>query len=322
VNDCWDWLCVSEKFGITNPDVGRSPSLTIAARESRKMQQKRPTWRELMARHKPLVLPGAHDAFSARLIEDAGFPAYFIGGFPVVGVRYALPDIGLVSLGEMAQNIDEIMQGSRLPALVDADDGYGDVKNVTRTMRVYEKLGASAIFFEDQVAPKRCGHMAGKILVSVEQMEAKLRAAAAARDDKEIFIIARTDAREVEGIDAAFRRAERYLRAGADGLFIEAPRNVEELQKIGGSFGVPHLANMLEGGMTPILSNKELGEMGFSMVIHGITLLMRATKTMKETLRHIKDDELKPDPDGVTFNEYKRLVNFDEWSQVEDQFKV
>jgi 2,3-dimethylmalate lyase len=286
------------------------------------MQQKRPTWRELMAQHKPLVLPGAHDAFSARLIEDAGFPAYFIGGFPVVGVRHALPDIGLVGLGEMAQSFGEIMQGSRLPALVDADDGYGDVKNVTRTMRTYERLGASAIFFEDQVAPKRCGHMAGKVLVSVEQMEAKLRAAAAARENKELFIIARTDAREVEGMDAAFRRAERYLRAGADGLFIEAPRTIEELRKIGGSFGVPHLANMLEGGLTPIVSNKDLGEMGFSMVIHGITLLMRATKIMKDVLRDIGQDKLMPDPQGVTFNEYKRLVQFDEWSRVEDAFKA
>jgi 2-methylisocitrate lyase-like PEP mutase family enzyme len=275
-----------------------------------------------MAQHKPLVLPGAHDAFSARLIEDAGFPAYFIGGFPVVGVRYALPDIGLVGLGEMAQNIGEIMQGSSLPALVDADDGYGDVKNVTRTTRVYEQLGASAIFFEDQVAPKRCGHMAGKVLVPIELMEAKLRAAAAARDDKELFIIARTDARDVEGLDAAFQRAERYLRAGADGLFIEAPRNVEELRKIGGSFGVPHLANMLEGGLTPILSNEELGEMGFSMVIHGITLLMRATKVMKEILVDIREDKLKADPQGVTFEEYKRLVHFGEWSGIEDSFKI
>jgi 2-methylisocitrate lyase-like PEP mutase family enzyme len=205
---------------------------------------------------------------------------------------------------------------------VDADDGYGDVKNVTRTTRVYEQMGASAIFFEDQVAPKRCGHMAGKVLVSVETMEAKLRAAASAREDKELFIIARTDAREVEGLDAAFRRAERYLRAGADGLFIEAPRDEEELRKIGGSFGVPHLANMLEGGLTPILSNKELGEMGFSMVIHGITLLMRATKTIKDVLRDIADDKLTPDKDGVTFDEYKRLVNFGEWSEIEDKFKI
>ncbi len=285
------------------------------------MQRKNPTWRELMARHKPLVLPGAHDAFSARLIEDAGFPAYFIGGFPVVGVRYALPDLGLVGLGELAPAFAETMLGSRLPVLVDGDDGYGDVKNVVRTTRTYEKLGASSIFFEDQVAPKRCGHMAGKILVPVELMEAKLRAAAAAREDKEFFIIARTDARDVEGLDAAFRRAERYLRAGADGLFIESPRNVEELRKIGGSFGVPHLANMLEGGVTPILSNAELGEMGFSMVIHGITLLMRAARTMKDTLAEIREDRLAPSKDGVTFEEYKRLVNFGDWSRIEDSFK-
>ncbi|MCC6306295.1 MAG: isocitrate lyase/PEP mutase family protein [Rhodobacteraceae bacterium] len=285
------------------------------------MQRKNPTWRELMARHKPLVLPGAHDAFSARLIEDAGVPAYFIGGFPVVGVRYALPDLGLVGLGELAPAFAETMLGSRLPVLVDGDDGYGDVKNVVRTTRTYEKLGASSIFFEDQVAPKRCGHMAGKVLVPVELMEAKLRAAAAAREDKEFFIIARTDARDVEGLDAAFRRAERYLRAGADGLFIESPRNVEELRKIGGSFGVPHLANMLEGGVTPILSNAELGEMGFSMVIHGITLLMRAARTMKDTLAEIREDRLAPSKDGVTFEEYKRLVNFGDWSRIEDSFK-
>jgi 2-methylisocitrate lyase-like PEP mutase family enzyme len=281
---------------------------------------KRPTWRQLLARNKPLVLPGAHDAFSARLIEDAGFPAYFIGGFPVVGVRYALPDIGLVGLGEMAQSVSDIMLGSRLPALVDADDGYGDVKNVTRTTRIYERMGASALFFEDQVAPKRCGHMAGKVLVPVEVMEAKLRAAAAAREDRELFLIARTDAREVEGLDAAFRRAERYLRAGADGLFIEAPRTVEELSKIGRAFDVPQLANMLEGGLTPILSNRELGEMGFSMVIHGITLLMRAARVMRETLVDLKKDNLSADKAGVTFEEYKRLVGFADWAAVEDRF--
>jgi 2,3-dimethylmalate lyase len=284
-------------------------------------QRKRPAWRELMMRNKPLVLPGAHDAFTARLIEDAGFPAYFIGGFPVVGVRYALPDIGLVGLGEMAQSVREIMQGTQLPALVDADDGYGDAKNVTRTVRIYEQMAASAIFLEDQVAPKRCGHMAGKALVSVETMEAKLRAAAAARDDREFFIVARTDAREVEGLDAAFRRAERYLRAGADGLFIEAPRDVDELQKIGSAFEVPQLANMLEGGLTPILTNKELGEMGFSMVIHGITLLMRAAKVMKETLRELRSDTLSAERTGISFEEYKRLVGFGAWATIEDRFR-
>ncbi|MCO5091265.1 isocitrate lyase/PEP mutase family protein [Bosea sp. (in: a-proteobacteria)] len=284
-------------------------------------QRKNPTWRELMAQNKPLVLPGAHDAFSARLIADAGFPAYFIGGFPVIGARYGLPDIGLVGLGEMHQNVSEMMAASALPVLVDADDGYGDVKNVVRTTRAYERLGASAIFFEDQVAPKRCGHMAGKVLVPTETMEAKLRAAAAAREDKEFFIIARTDARDVEGLDAAFRRAERYLKAGADGLFIESPRSVEELGKIGGSFGVPHLANMLEGGVTPILSNAELGEMGFSMIIHGINLLMRSARVMKETLAALREDKLKPDVNAVSFEEYKRLVGFGDWADIDNTFR-
>ncbi|GKY87088.1 carboxyvinyl-carboxyphosphonate phosphorylmutase [Sinisalibacter aestuarii] len=284
-------------------------------------QNNKPTWRELMAQNKPLVLPGAHDAFSARLIADAGFPAYFIGGFPVIGARHGLPDVGLVGLGEMAQSINEMMMACPLPVLVDADDGYGDVKNLTRTMRTYERMGASAIFFEDQVAPKRCGHMAGKVLVPTEMMEAKLRAAVDAREDKEFFIIARTDARDVDGLDEAFRRAERYLEAGADGLFIESPRSVEELEKIGGSFGVPHLANMLEGGVTPILSNAELGEMGFSMVIHGINLLMRSARVMKETLTAIQQDNLKPDVNAVSFEEYKRLVGFGEWAAIDDKYK-
>ncbi|MEO8667827.1 MAG: isocitrate lyase/PEP mutase family protein, partial [Bauldia sp.] len=126
----------------------------------------KPTWRELLSRHRPLVLPGAHDAFSARLIEAAGFPAYFIGGFPLIGARFGLPDVGLVGFGEMSQAIRETMQASTLPVFVDIDDGYGDVKNVTRTIRLYDQMGVSAVHIEDQLAPKRCGHMAGKVLIS------------------------------------------------------------------------------------------------------------------------------------------------------------
>ncbi len=280
----------------------------------------RPTWRQLLADHKPLVLPGAHDAFSARLIRDAGFPAYFVGGFPVIGARFALPDIGLVGLGELSQAVREIMLGSDLPVLVDIDDGYGDVKNVTRTIRTYEQMGASAVHLEDQVAPKRCGHMAGKVLLPTEAMEAKIRAAVAARVSKDLFIVARTDARDVEGLDAAFRRAERYLRAGADGLFIESPRDVGELERIGRAFDVPLLANMLAGGVTPILSNKELGDLGFSMVIHGITLLMRATRVMRETLADLGRDQLRPDVNAVTFEEYKQLVGFQNWAAIDERF--
>jgi 2,3-dimethylmalate lyase len=280
----------------------------------------KPTWRELLSRHRPLVLPGAHDAFSARLIEACGFPAYFIGGFPLICARFALPDIGLVGFGEMAQAIRETMQGSALPVLVDIDDGYGDAKNVTRTIRTYEEMGVSAVHIEDQLAPKRCGHMAGKVLVPVETMEAKIRAAAEARSSPDLFIVARTDARDVEGLDAAFRRADRYVKAGADGLFIESPRTVEELEKIGRAFDVPLLANMLEGGATPILSSGELKALGFSMIIHGITLLMRAARTMRETLVDLRDDRLDPEKAGVSFEDYKALVRFGTWAAVEDRF--
>src|SRR5262245_39156437 len=221
---------------------------------------KKPTWRELLAREKPLVLPGAHDALSARLIEQAGFAAYVIGGFPVVGARYGVPDIGLCGLGEISAGIRDIMNATDLPVLIDADDGYGDVKNVTRTIQTYERMGASAIFIEDQVAPKRCGHMAGKDVVPAEAMERKIRAAAAARENPDTFLIARTDARAVHGLDEALRRAERYVRAGADGIFVEAPLDVEELARIGREVEVPQFCNMLDGGLTPLLTNRELHE--------------------------------------------------------------
>src|SRR5262249_36847910 len=181
--------------------------------------QPKPTWKELLARGEPLILPCAHDALSARLIERAGFAAYSIGGFPLVGARHALPDIGLVAFGEMSAGMRDIMAASRLPGVVDGDDGYGDAKNVARPGMGYEGMGAAAIFIEDQRAPKRCGHMAGKDVIEASAMAEKVRAAAAARRD--IFLIARTDARAVHGLDEALRRAELYLQAGADGVFVE-----------------------------------------------------------------------------------------------------
>jgi 2,3-dimethylmalate lyase len=281
---------------------------------------KKPTWHELLAREKPLVLPGAHDALSARLIEQAGFAAYVIGGYPLVGARYGLPDLGLVGLGEMAAGVRDIMSGSSLPVLIDGDHGYGDVKNVTRTIQVYEEMGASAIFIEDQVAPKRCGHMAGKDVIPTEVMEQKLRAAAAARRSPDTFLIARTDARAVHGLDEALRRAERYVKAGADGIFVEAPLTVEELARIGREVEVPQFCNMLTGGRTPILSNKELYDMGFEMVVHGITLVMKVAKTMRDALQELKADKPSFQDDSVTFEEFKKIMNFGQWAEVEDKF--
>jgi 2,3-dimethylmalate lyase len=279
------------------------------------------TFRELVASERPLVLPGAHDALSALLIEQAGFKAFFIGGFPVAGVRYGLPDIGLLGAREFADAYRDILAVTRLPVLVDADNGYGDHKNVVHVVRSLERLGAQALFFEDQVSPKRCGHIAGKALVETAEMESKIRAAAGERSNPDTFIIARTDAREVVDMDEALRRGERYLRAGADGLFIEAPVSIEEMDRIGRAFDVPLLANMLEGGRTPILKPAELEELGFRIVIYGISLLMRATRNMQETLQDILAGEMRLTGTGVSFDAYKDIVGMREWSRIDDRYR-
>ena len=285
------------------------------------MTATRPTWRALCARERPLILPVAHDALSARLIARAGFAAYSIGGFPLLGARHALPDIGLAGLGEMAAGVGDILAASPLPCLVDGDDGYGDVKNVTRTMRTYEAMGAAAIFIEDQVAPKRCGHMAGKDVIPTEAMERKLRAAAEARSSPEFFLIARTDARAGHGLDEALRRAERYLRAGADGVFVEAPQSLDELRRVGDAFrGVPQLANMLEGGRTPLVPPDELAAMGFAMIGYPTSLLFRVARTVERALAAMKAGRLAELDDLAGFDEFKDIVGFAAWGEVEDRF--
>ena len=279
------------------------------------------TFRQLVASERPLVLPGAHDAISARLIQRAGFKAYFIGGFPLVGARYGVPDIGLMGLGEIEAGIRDIVAASDLPVLVDCDNGYGDVKTVVHTINAYERLGAQAVFFEDQISPKRCGHIRGKRLLSTEQMEANIRAAAENRINPDTFIIARTDAREVYDLDEALRRGERYIRAGADGLFIEAPVNIDELQKIGRVFEVPQLANMLEGGRTPVLAPAELEQIGFRIAIYGISLLMHAVRAMDNVLADLAHGKVDFAGKGIGFEEYKSIVGFEHWAAIEAKYQ-
>ena len=278
------------------------------------------TFRDLLAADGPLILPGAHDALSARLIKQAGFEAYFIGGFPVVGARYGVPDIGLKGLGEISAAVRGIIGASDLPVLVDADDGYGDVKNVVHTIHTYERMGVAALQIEDQRWPKRCGHMAGKTVVPAEVMEAKVRAATQERMRRETFIWARTDARGPHGLDEALRRAERYLRAGADGLFIEAPRTVEELEIIGRAFDVPLLANPLAGGVTPVLRPAELYRLGFKVIAYGIDLLMQITKTMQLVLADIRSGRFALQGGGASFTEYLSAVGYEDWERVEGRY--
>jgi 2,3-dimethylmalate lyase len=283
--------------------------------------QTKPTWKELLGRGEPLLLPCAHDALSARLIERAGFAAYSVGGYALVGARHALPDIGLVGFGEMSAGIRDIMAASSLPVLVDCDDGYGDAKNVARTVAGYEAMGVSAIFMEDQRAPKRCGHMAGKDVIEAEAMAVKLRAAVQARRSPELFIVARTDARAVHGLDDALRRAEIYLKAGADGLFIEAPQTVDELAQIGRAFqGVPQLANMLEGGgRTPVLPPHELYRLGFGMVAYPTTLIFRVAHAIETALADLKAGRPANNGAGVGFEAFKDIVSLARWADVEQR---
>jgi len=281
--------------------------------------QTKPTWKELLARGQPLLLPCAHDALSARLIERAGFAAYSVGGYALVGARYGLPDIGLVGFGEMSAGIRDIMAASSLPVLIDCDDGYGDAKNVARTVTGYEAMGVSAIFMEDQRAPKRCGHMAGKDVIEADVMTAKLRAAVDARESSDLFIIARTDARAVHGLDDALRRAEMYLKAGADGLFIEAPQSVEELAQIGRTFqGVPQIANMLEGGgRTPVLPPHELYRLGFAMIAYPTSLIFRVARTIETALADLKAGRPADNSAVVDFEAFKDIVSLARWAGVE-----
>ncbi len=280
------------------------------------------TWKAALAGEQPLLLPCAHDALSARLIERAGFSAYSIGGFALVGSRYAIPDIGLAAFGEISAGVRDIMAATRLPVLVDGDTGYGDVKNVAHTVEGYEAMGASAIFLEDQVAPKRCGHMAGKDVIPSGQMVAKIKAAVGARRSKDFFIIARTDARAVHGLDEALRRGEQYLNAGVDGIFIEAPQTVKELEIIGAAFkGVPQIANMLEGGgQTPVLPPAELKALGFAMAAYPTTLIFRVALTIERALADIKAGRAITGNDGVDFSEFKGITNYREWARIEDQY--
>jgi 2-methylisocitrate lyase-like PEP mutase family enzyme len=280
----------------------------------------KPTWKELLARGEPLILPCAYDALSARLIERAGFAAYSVGGYALVGARHALPDIGLVAFGEMSAGIRDIMSASSLPVLVDCDDGYGDAKNVARTIAGYEAMGVAAIFMEDQRAPKRCGHMAGKDVIDADAMAAKLRAAVAARRSADFFIIARTDARAVHGLDEALRRAEIYLKAGADGLFIEAPQTIDELTQVGRAFqGVPQIANMVEGGgRTPVLPPSELYRMGFAMVAYPTSLIFRVARAIENALADLKAGR-PAGKDGVDFETFKDITSLAHWADVEQR---
>ncbi len=229
----------------------------------------RPGWRERLQQPRALLAPGVYDALTALVAEQAGFEALYLSGASIAYTRLGRSDIGLTTATEVAQTIAHITDRVRLPLIVDADTGFGNALNTQRTVRDFERAGAAMIQLEDQTFPKRCGHLDGKSVVPVAEMEGKLRAALDARHDDSTLILARTDALAVEGLDAALERAERYLACGVDALFIEALRSEEQMQRACAQFAgrVPLLANMVEGGKTPVQSAQALGERGFRIVI-------------------------------------------------------
>lgn len=239
-----------------------------------------------------VTAPGAYDGLSARLAAQAGFEAVYMTGFGVAGSLLGKPDIGLVSASEMMERVCVLAEAAS-PALLiaDGDNGHGGVLNVAELVRSYEASGAAAIQIEDQVIPKRCGHMEGKELVPVAEAAAKIRAACAARRSSHFQIIARTDARAVEGVEAALVRARAYRKAGADIIFVEAPRGIDELRAIVDAFpGVPLMANMVEDGKTPMLSAGQLAAMGYRLVIFPVSALLRAAQALADTYAEIRSE--------------------------------
>jgi carboxyvinyl-carboxyphosphonate phosphorylmutase len=249
--------------------------------------------RELLVQRDILVAPGAYDAFSARLIAQAGFPAIYMTGFGTAASVLGQPDVGLLTMSEMVSRAAALaaVVGDR-PLIADADTGYGNPINVRRTVREYERAGVAAIHIEDQIWPKKCGHMEGKQVIPVDEMVQKIRAAVDARQDPDFVIIARTDANAVYGLEDALHRGRAYREAGADTIFIEAPRSIEELHAIAQAFpDVPLLYNWAESGKTPLLSLEEIHALGYQLVIFPVSMLFAATHALLELLEVLKQGQ-------------------------------
>lgn len=260
---------------------------------------------------KIIVLPGVFDALSARIAEQVGFDAMFQTGYGSAAALLGMPDYGLLNAGETIDNARRIVQAVSVPVLVDADTGYGNPLNVWRLVRDLQSLGAAGIFLEDQIWPKRCGHMTGKDVISTDNYIPKLKAALEARKNKDFIIVARTDARAPLGLEEAIERGEAYRKAGADVIFVEAPRSIEELKKIANRIDAPLVANMIEEGITPNLPAKELLEMGYRIAVFPLSGLYAATFAIKEVFIELKKN-------GMTKRRRKMMVTFKDFNKFVD----
>jgi 2-methylisocitrate lyase-like PEP mutase family enzyme len=281
----------------------------------------RHTMRSLIARRGYTMAPGAYDTLTARLVEQAGFEAVYLtgGGYSRAN---GYPDLGLLTLSENVRFIGLTVEAVGIPVIADADTGYGNAINVIRTVREYEKSGVAAFHIEDQVNPKKCGHYEGKEVISTAEMVGKIHAAADTRQDPDLVIIARSDARAVEGLQAAIDRINTYLEAGADVGFVEAPQNVEELRTVGRSVRGPALVNVFEGGKTPMLAARELETMGFRLGIYPSQTHRAAIRAAQRVLAALKEDgdTRRIEAELATFQEREDAVDTARWRALEDKY--
>lgn len=270
------------------------------------------TLKNLFNRRKAVLLPGAPNALTAKMIQDAGFEGIYVTGAGVTNTYLGVPDLGLISLSELADNVAAMRDVTSLPIVADGDTGFGNAVNVTRTVKVLERAGANGIQLEDQVFPKKCGHFAGKDVIPMDEAAQKIRAAVDARGDQDFVIVARTDARAVLGFNAAIERAEAFIEAGADVTFVEAPEGLEEIRAIPQKLKVPQLINMVHGGKTPIVERADLEKMGYGVVIYANAPMQAAMLALKKTLAHLKAK-------GSTTGFEDQLIGFAERQTIVDK---
>ena len=281
--------------------------------------------RDLFSNKEMINAPGVYDGLSARLVEQAGFPAAFISGAGIAFSRFGRPDIGLISVSEVADTLGAMRECVQLPLIVDIDTGFGNALNVQRTVKVFERQGASALQMEDQVMPKRCGHMAGKQVISKAEMVGKIKAALDARTNENTAIIARTDALSVHGFDDALERAEAYREAGADALFIEAPQTLEHMKIIGDRFGqhLPLVHNLVEGGKSPVANSEELRALDYKIALFPVALLHLFVPHAQQFLKHIAQHGSTTNWPGqlVDLNFMNELLGAPELMAASDYYK-
>jgi 2-methylisocitrate lyase-like PEP mutase family enzyme len=279
---------------------------------------------ELVLRKQGIVVPGAYDCVSAKLVERAGFQAVYMTGYGTSASRLGLPDLGFAGLAEMADHARNMAGAVGIPLIADADTGYGNALNVRRTVQLYEAAGVAALHLEDQMLPKRCGHLAGKQVVPLEEFAQKIRAAVEARTDPDLLIIARTDAIAVTGFDDALRRSEAALKAGADILFVEAPTSPEQIETVVKTFDAPLLFNYAPGGRSPLLPFKRLRELEYAIILLPVDTLFVAVKAVQSFLAGVKEkDDVLPFADRyVPFAEFNDLIGVTEQMALGDRYKA